>query len=136
QVLKGHGEKMIVGARLNLRKALIVFQFIIAQVFIVSALIIGQQLNYTLDKDLGFTHDAVVNIGTPYRSDQGADIDPFLYKQALAQHPEITGVALGHEPLNKNHWGTDLRITTDNGDVRVNMPRKYIDADYLDLYQI
>lgn len=136
QVLKGQGEKMIVGARLNLRKALIVFQFIIAQVFIVSALIIGQQLNYTLDKDLGFTHDAVVNIGTPYRSDQGADIDPFLYKQALAQHPEITGVALGHEPLNNNHWGTDLLITTDSGDVRVNMPRKYIDADYLDLYQI
>src|SRR5690606_26625330 len=60
QVLKGQGEKMVVGARLSLRKALIIFQFVIAQVFIVSALIIGQQLNYTLDKDLGFTHDAVV----------------------------------------------------------------------------
>src|SRR5690606_31608871 len=69
-VLKGQGEKMIGGGRLNLRKALIVFQFGIAQIFIVSALIIGQQLDYTLKKDLGFTHDAIVNIGTPYRSDQ------------------------------------------------------------------
>src|SRR5690606_21671058 len=136
QVLKGQGEKMIVGARLNFRKTLIVFQFVIAQVFIISALIIGQQLNYTLDKDLGFTHDAVLNIASPYRSDQGADIDPFIYKRALAQHPEIAGIALGHEPLNNNHWGTDLRIMADTSEVRVNMPRKYIDADYLDLYQI
>src|SRR5690606_7480935 len=136
QVLKGQGEKMVAGARLNLRKTLIVFQFVIAQVFIVSALIIGQQLNYTLKKDLGFTHDAVVNIGTPYRSDQGADIDPFIYKRALAQHSEIADAALGHEPLNNNHRGTDFRLAADTGELRVNMPRKYIDADYLDLYQI
>src|SRR5690606_19191182 len=81
-------------------------------------------------------HDAVVNIGTPYRSDQGADIDPFIYKRALAQHSEIADVALGHEPLNNNHWGTDFRFAADTGELRVNMPRKYIDADYLDLYQI
>ena len=136
QVLKGHGEKMVVGARLNFRKALIVFQFVIAQVFIVSALIIGQQLNYTLNKDLGFSHDAVVNIGMPYRSDQGADVDPFIYKRALLQHAEIPAVALGHEPLNNNHWGTDFRYAADTGEVRVNMPRKYIDADYLNLYQL
>ena len=136
QVLKGQGEKMVVGARLSLRKALIVFQFVIAQVFIISALIIGQQLNYTLGKDLGFNHDAVVNIAMPYRSDQGADIDPFIYKRALRQHPEIAAVALGHEPLNNNHFGTDFRHAADTGEVRVNMPRKYIDADYLDLYQI
>ncbi|MFC3196061.1 ABC transporter permease [Parapedobacter deserti] len=136
QVLKGHGDKMVLGARLSLRKGLIVFQFVIAQVFIVSALIIGQQLNYTLDKDLGFTHEAVVNIGMPYRSDQGADIDPFIYKRALAQHPEFEGIAVGHEPLNNNHWGTTFYYAADTGQVRLNMPRKYIDADYLPLYQI
>src|SRR3546814_15643717 len=59
QVLKGQGEKMVMGARLSLRKTLIVFQFVIAQVFIVSALIIGQQLSYTLGKDLGFTNDEI-----------------------------------------------------------------------------
>ncbi len=135
QVLKGMGERMVSGARLNLRKALIVFQFVIAQVFIVSALIIGQQLNYTLSKDLGFTPDAVANIRMPYRSDQGADIDPFIYKRALMQHPEITDIAMGHEPLNNNHWGTDFYYTADTGQVRLDMPRKYIDADYLPLYR-
>src|SRR5690606_34651965 len=38
--------------------------------------------------------------------------------------------------LNNNHWGTDFRLAADTGELRVNMPRKYIDADYLDLYQI
>ncbi|HZH54252.1 MAG TPA: ABC transporter permease [Sphingobacteriaceae bacterium] len=135
QVLKGQSEK-ISGAGLNLRKSLIVFQFVIAQVFVISALIIAQQLNYTLSKDLGFTHDAVVTIPMPYRSDQGADIDPFIYKQALAQRSEIAGVALGHEPLNNNHWGTDLTFLSDTGQIRVNLPHKYIDADYLPLYQL
>lgn len=135
QVLKGQGEKMIAGARLNFRKSLIVFQFVIAQVFVISAMIIGQQLNYILEKDLGFTHDAVITIPAPYRSDQGADIDPFIYKRSLTQRPEIAGVALGHEPLGNNHWGSDLFYASDTGQVRVNMPRKYIDADYLPLYQ-
>lgn len=135
QVLKGQTEK-ISGARLNLRKALIVFQFVIAQLFIVSALVIEQQLYYVLAKDLGFTHDAVVTIHAPYRSDQGADIDPFIYKQALKRRPELAGVALGHEPLNNIHFGTDLSYANDTGRVRVNMPRKYIDADYLPLYQM
>lgn len=136
QVLKGIGEKMVSGTRLNLRKALIVFQFVIAQVFIVSALIIGQQLNYTLNKDLGFAPDAVANVAMPYRADQGADIDPFIYKHALTQHPEIVGIAMGHEPLNNNHWGTSFYHTADTGQVRLDIPRKYIDADYLPLYQL
>src|SRR3546814_11830266 len=88
QVLKGQGEKMVMGARLSLRKTLIVFKFVIAQVLIVSALIIGQQLSYTLGKDLVFTHDAVVNIPMHYRSDQGADIDPFISNSTRAQQSE------------------------------------------------
>src|SRR3546814_13750107 len=88
-VLKGQGEKMVMGARLSLRKTLIVFQFVIAQVFIVSALIIGQQLSYTLGKDLGFTHDAVVNIPMPYRSDQG-EIGRASWRERVCQYVLIS----------------------------------------------
>src|SRR3546814_9828716 len=51
-------------------------------------------------------------------------------------HPEIPAIALGHEPLNNNHWGTTFHYAADTGKVQLNMPRKYIDADYLGLYQI
>src|SRR5690606_9479928 len=121
---------------LNLRKGLIVFQFVIAQVFIVSALIISQQLNYTLQKDLGFSHDAVVNIAMPSKSDQGADIDPFLYKQALNKHPEIADIALGHEPLSRDTWSFGYDYASDTGKVQLSILTKYVDEDYLDLYQL
>ncbi|WP_134089730.1 ABC transporter permease [Olivibacter sp. XZL3] len=124
------------GNRLSLRKSLIVFQFVIAQFFIISALIIGQQLNFTLNTDLGFAHDAVINMQMPYKSYQNSDVNPFLYKRALLKHPEIAGVSLGHEPLNNSHWGSIYYFNGDTGRVKFTTPRKYIDEDYLAVYQI
>ena len=49
-----------------MRKVLTVFQFTFSQVLIAGALIIGLQIAWMLDKDIGFTHDPVVNIQTPW----------------------------------------------------------------------
>lgn len=49
-----------------LRKGLIVFQFAFSLVFIIGAIVIGRQLRFIRDKDLGFSSDAVVLIGTPH----------------------------------------------------------------------
>lgn len=136
EVIKGQIEPLGSGIQFSVRKTLIVFQFIMAQIFIVSALIIGHQLNYTLKKDLGFTHDAIVNIQMPYKSDQGGNTDPFIYKQALENHPEIEGIALGHKPLSNTHFGSLFYYTSDTGKIRLFTPCKYIDEDYLDLYHI
>lgn len=134
--LKGKVDHKIKGTQLSLRKALIVFQFIIAQFFIVCALIMGKQLDFTVHTDLGFSHYAVVNITMPTKSYQHGDVNPFLYKQALQKHPEIAGVALGHEPLNSSYWGNVYYLKVDTGRVQLNTPRKYIDQDYIDLYEI
>src|SRR5690606_14646568 len=136
ETLKGRVETKIKGTRLTLRRSLIVFQFIIAQFFIVSALIIEQQLDYTLRSDLGFVHDAIVNIRMPYKSYQNNDVDPFLYKQALKKYPEIAGIAMGHAPQSDNHWGNLYYYTAGTGRIQLHIPRKYIDNDYLNLYQI
>jgi len=37
-----------------LRKSLTVFQFVIAQVFIIATLLVSKQISYALNKDLGF----------------------------------------------------------------------------------
>lgn len=49
-----------------MRKVLTVFQFTFSQALIAGALIIGLQITWMLDKDMGFTHDPVVNIQTPW----------------------------------------------------------------------
>ncbi len=45
-----------------LRKSLIVFQFTISLVFIIGTLVVGKQIHFMLNTDLGFTKDAIVNL--------------------------------------------------------------------------
>jgi len=48
-----------------LRKGLIVFQFTISVLFIIASFVIGSQLQYVLQADLGFKTDAIVTLGFP-----------------------------------------------------------------------
>ena len=52
---------------ISLRRSLVVFQFIIAQVLIIGTLIIVKQMNYFMDQPLGFDKDAIINV--PFRID-------------------------------------------------------------------
>ncbi|BAU54283.1 macrolide transporter ATP-binding /permease protein [Mucilaginibacter gotjawali] len=52
---------------ISLRRGLVVFQFIIAQTLIIGTLIIVKQMNYFMDRPLGFDKDAIINV--PYRVD-------------------------------------------------------------------
>ena len=59
--LKGHVVSK--GAeKLNLRKALIVFQFTVSLIFIIAAMVIGRQINFMRYSDKGFNTDAVLTI--------------------------------------------------------------------------
>ena len=49
-----------------LRKILTVFQFTFSQALIAGAMIVGLQIAWMLNKDLGFNHDAVVTINPPW----------------------------------------------------------------------
>ncbi|MGK9127376.1 ABC transporter permease [Olivibacter sp. SA151] len=138
RVLKGETKQSIRGYQLNLRKGLIVFQFVIAQVFVICSIIIGQQLKYTLDKDLGFEHEAILTVEIPYRLQQDSLFQgsQFVLKQRLAQHPEIAAVSLGDLPMidRMTAWLMDYRGK--NGTIQKQVMFKNIDNNYLDLYQI
>jgi putative ABC transport system permease protein len=47
---------------ISLRRALVVFQFIIAQALIIGTLIIVNQMDYFMNQPLGFDKDAIVNV--------------------------------------------------------------------------
>ena len=52
---------------ISLRRALVVFQFIIAQALIVGTIIIARQMNYFMDQPTGFDKDGIINV--PFRVD-------------------------------------------------------------------
>ncbi len=132
--MKGIG-KLSVGS-ISIRKVLIIFQFVIAQGFVVSTFIMGMQMKHTMTSDLGFNHQALITMQLPYKVDQNADVDPYVFKDALLKHSQVAGVALGHLPLSDNHWGNFVSSTADTGVVKVNVPFKFVDKDYFDVYGI
>ena len=138
RVLKGEINQSMGGYQLNLRKGLIVFQFVIAQLFAVCAIIIGQQLRYTLDKDLGFQHEAIVTVDIPYKvqADSSYQGRQFVLKSMLERHPEISNVALGDIPMSNWMNGFAMDYRSDTGTVQKGLLFKNVDADYLKVYQI
>ena len=63
--LKGEGSRQVSKGG-YLRKSLIVFQFTVSLVFIIATLIIGNQIRFMLNQDMGFTKDAIININTDW----------------------------------------------------------------------
>ena len=68
--LKGSGLQNRPG-KLNLRKALIVFQFTISLIFIIGAIVIGKQINFMRNADKGFNTDAIITINK-FRDKKGS----------------------------------------------------------------
>jgi len=84
------------------RKGLIVFQFTISLVFIIGTIVIGSQTHLLLDKDLGFTKDAIISIQT---SDNYATNKRNMLAERIRQLPGVGMVsACWSAPMiNYNH---------------------------------
>ncbi len=116
-----------------LRKGLIVFQFTISLIFIIGTLIIGNQIHYVLNTDMGFAKDAVINI-------PGNQNYPKEKMQILAQQikhvagVEMVSVDLG-TPAEESHWSTILK-SKEMGDAEVGAEFQAGDENYIRLYQL
>ena len=87
RVLKGRFSNSL--SAVTLRKALVVFQFMISAVLIIAAITIGKQMNYMRNKDLGFSKDNQVII--PLRSENAKNISASL-KNELIRNGNVLGV--------------------------------------------
>lgn len=117
-----------------IRKGLTVFQFTVSQILIVATIVAASQLNYMLNKDLGFDPDAVVSVRTPWGGNREKC---FTLKNELSQIPEIQALTLsGNQPLTAGY--ITQMMTFDNGKevVRHNVHLKRGDTSYLGVYGI
>jgi putative ABC transport system permease protein len=87
-----------------LQKSLIVFQFSFSLLFIIGTLVVGRQIHFIMNKDLGFSRDAVITLRTSY------DYPPEkreLLAQQIRQMAGVQMVSLHMEtPAAKGHPGT------------------------------
>jgi ABC-type antimicrobial peptide transport system permease subunit len=132
-VLKNHlaiGEKKV-----KLRKFLTVFQFTIAQIFIIATLLVGKQINYLLNKDMGFKTEAIVSVYNPRGESEFSK--KALYAEKLKTIPEIKEISIGGQPPASFSTNTS-NITYLNGKNEVQSELQFIfgDSKYSELFEL
>ena len=136
QVLRGQVGVKFGRNSFSLRKSLIVFQFVIAQAFVIGAIIMNQQLRFTMEKDLGFDREAVLTFEVPYKLLQSKSYGEkqFALKDELKRLPEVAAVSLGNPPFNQNFSSGSIVYKDDKTEIERNVYRKYVDTDLLGTY--
>ncbi|NET32440.1 MAG: FtsX-like permease family protein [Cyanothece sp. SIO1E1] len=122
------------GGSVNLRKGLVVFQFVIAQVLIFGTLTIGNQIQYMLNKDMGFEQDAIVYLDTPWRDT--TDRKNVLL-QELKRFPEVQSIS-NHSalPAEAGYSTNVTKFIKDGEELNHNVHRKFGDTAFIHLYDI
>ncbi|MEZ2443042.1 ABC transporter permease [Chitinophaga sp. RCC_12] len=75
----------------SLRRGLVVFQFVVAQLLVIGTLVVLKQMDYVRHQSMGFNKDAVVMINLP--SDSTLKLKYNYLKASLAALPGVTNVS-------------------------------------------
>ena len=117
---------------LSVRRTLVVIQFTISLVLIIGTLVMNRQLNYFLNKDLGFSKEAILLAPLPDSNKDKLE----LLKTKLMNYPGIEMVSFGtRSPLA--NWKVSNAInyhTIEENQYWGNL--KNVDEDYLNLYRL
>jgi putative ABC transport system permease protein len=116
---------------LLLRRGLVVFQFVTAQVLIICAIIVSKQMTFVRNTPLGFNKDLLVTVGLP-------DNKPEHIRAFRSRLQSIPGIArfsfdLG-APVSDNMVGTSFALREDFSQHQQSVAVKAVDKNYLDVY--
>lgn len=117
-----------------LRQSLTVFQFVIAQAFIIGTLIVGSQIHYFLDKDMGFKKEAIIFFNTPYAAPHLTENCALLMNK-LHKIPGIAELSLGASPPASNSVNSQIMTCMDGKkEIRTDVQTMIVDTAYMHLY--
>jgi ABC-type antimicrobial peptide transport system permease subunit len=116
-------------SKISIRKGLIVFQFALSLVFILSVAIIFKQYRYALNYDFGFQKENILDI-------QLKGVDPEVVRTTLGKLPEVSAVSMSSSiPGN---WETSAVSVKKTGYPQdsLSVYQMFIDHNYIDNLQI
>ncbi len=117
----------------TMRRVLTVFQFTIAQLFIIGTLLVSQQIKHLLNKDMGFKTDAIAYIATPFKNNSFEKIERL--QREIAQIPKINKVSLGgHPPASTSTWSDMFTYYHDDKEIQTPVEILIASNDFMDLY--
>ena len=142
-VLKGQASAdSSITRRTWLRKSLTVTQFVFAQAFIIATLIVGNQIQYTLNKDLGFKKDGIITIETPldFFHQENMQKDALIREVLLHKIQSIPGVAkaciAGDAPATNGYSIQTMKFNNGKKEIETTVQVKNADDAYFKLYNM
>ncbi|GAA0523950.1 ABC transporter permease [Chitinophaga japonensis] len=120
---------------LSLRRALVVFQFIIAQALIIGTLLLIRQINYFEQTPMGFKKDAIVDV--PFPSDSASRSRLNYLRDKLMAIKEVQQVSFNsNTPADDDNWWTEFRFDHAAKETEFAMLSKFVDHQYVPTYQL
>jgi len=117
-----------------LRKNLIVFQFGSSIAFIIIVLAINSQIDFLLNRNIGFNKEAVLHISTPF---QGTLDKTKLLKNELESISGMKKVSLSSDMLiSGSMWTSSVTHEFNGEEEEVSIQVKNADTSYLSLYEV
>ena len=114
-----------------MRKSLVLFQFVVVQLFVIAAVVVAVQMNHFKNKSMGFSSDAVVMTPTP-------EFDKLeVFRNSLLENNGISKVAFGSGPpmaIDNFQLGTNFRLPQQSEGEALQAEMKIGDINYLDFY--
>ena len=118
-------------SKISLRKSLVIFQFLISQVFIIGTIVVISQLNYIKNTELGFKTQGVLDVTLPEENNEKKK----TLKTELSRLSGIEEISLAYSnPTSNSTSATDISISEDSEDYVVEI--KLADHQYTDVFGI
>jgi predicted permease len=118
-----------------LRKSLTISQFVIAQVFIMAAILVSKQITFSVNKDLGFKKDAIIYTQTNYYDT--VKNHKYVLIEKLKAIPEIAMISLSSNPPSSGStWSGTMKYKDGKKEIESDVQQKYGDTNYIHLYKL
>ncbi len=120
----------------NLRRGLVVLQFVISQLLIFGTVVLISQMNYIKNKDLGFRQDAILTLPIPEEEKpvEGDGVSKMrTLRETLLTVAGVEATSLSSTPPSSGSVSTtDFYIEGDERNYRTQV--KQVDGNYINLY--
>lgn len=119
-----------------LRRILIVTQFVIAQVFLIGVLVVDKQLQYAVNKDMGFRKDAIITFYVPIDF-ANPNNKKFVLKKELGKLAGIAALSLGNQsPAINGSMTTEVNYMEGGKNMNIKVASRSGDTSFLQVYGI
>ncbi|MCW3087428.1 MAG: FtsX-like permease family protein [Sediminibacterium sp.] len=120
---------------ISLRRALVVLQFVIAQVLIIGTLVVVKQMSYFTNANMGFKQDAIINV--PFPSDSLSRSHIAMLRNELKQDPGVRAVSFSlASPADNTGWNSDFKYDNSSVTTDFNASLKWADTGYFRMYNL